>query len=1186
MRILFGLISLIIAFRVEATHAQVGTPPQPDLKWFADGVLAALRDETPGVPAAAIVLPEVDNALGQLELDDPAKARMVADAVLKRLDDTEDGYGGVVQGIAARILGRLNVGVEQKNIIIAALIKRIQSDNVAPTAGIGLQFFVKMEAARALGQVGSLTDKQNEIITVALVKRLEETTDDIGGFLGGAAAEALGRIKTRDLQERSYITSLLLKHAGNAAKNPFGRESAIQALEKIGSSGEPSLRDDIVAGLTQIGGLENDVTGTVRIALAKAIVKVGRTDQGPNGSIALAAAALKDLNLGPSTSEGMIADIRILGSIQLSDPKLRGSVITALLRALATTRNNPQFSSIRDASAEALGKITIDDPAVNNAVVSALLDAAKESSDNSPVSERYKAVLTLGQIRPTDTDQRDAVLSFLLGVVGEKSTKSGFNEVRAAAATALGQIKIDEPESRDVVIATLLENLNEQFDSNSSFLRAAAQTLGKIKPANPAQKEAIVSTLLNRLGDEQYAVPGALLSFGPLSPDQLLVILRSMHNDAYNAKRTAYWRARALAFAGVVTPPEASWVFLQFLARQKDTAVPWQQTDGKPAVAIDYLRQLDDHWAGITGSDGLELEAARSTVNLVEHACPSTAQKAEGDWSDKLLQALRQESLSTLNWISGSMRSDSAHRCWTNQDRQTLSSLQKHLQKEAKLETYASRLSQQISADRAAPTFGLMIVGYVAWALPCLLLIAVFPYFPLVRRIFLFNEKIRNFVSLGWLPIFLHSSRFLRNRLLQPFRDDLLADARLAELDVAYWFPHSKVTNKDGTRTPIRDAIHDVEGNILLIGESGLGKSTYLRVLASRSSRTLVFLNAQACDKGIFEAISKKTKGVQDTNFFKSMVYSRDLVVIIDGLNEVSADTRAIIISFANEFRKADLLIATQPIESIDAKRSPLTDAVAYEICPLDDSDIEQFLISRPVRDTVGHPVRGSDYDNAARRFVSSYIGASETPDEQASARLILSNPLDLTYAAELLAMGQLPRPTELIGQAFELACVTYEKRTKRSFPKLAFAQKAVELRLNDRNWLYSDEHPNEQPELRQFRLMVPRTLYGKDGKEAVGLYFRHDKIWDFFMQMAFFDNDELQLSHLDDPRFRGVYLLFAQTADLETARRLRDIVVTRAADTLDHTLSDEFVRRLASRDHAGGRVRAPPNRGGARRAR
>src|SRR4029434_2060285 len=113
-------------------------------------------------------------------------------------------------------------------------------------------------------------------------------------------------------------------------------------------------------------------------------------------------------------------------------------------------------------------------------------------------------------------------------------------------------------------------------------------------------------------------------------------------------------------------------------------------------------------------------------------------------------------------------------------------------------------------------------------------------------------------------------------------------------------------------------------------------------------------------------------------------------------------------------------------------------------------------------------------------------------------------------------------------------------------------------LRIEGRNWLYADEFPNEQPVLQEYRLMVPRVVYGRDGKETGGLLFRQDKVMDYFMQIAFAADENLQLEHIDDPNYRGVYLLFAQTADIETARRLRDLIVNHAAETRDHTLSDE----------------------------
>jgi hypothetical protein len=49
---------------------------------------------------------------------------------------------------------------------------------------------------------------------------------------------------------------------------------------------------------------------------------------------------------------------------------------------------------------------------------------------------------------------------------------------------------------------------------------------------------------------------------------------------------------------------------------------------------------------------------------------------------------------------------------------------------------------------------------------------------------------------------------------------------------------------------------------------------------------------------------------------------------------------------------------------------------------------------------------------------------------------------------------------------------------------------------------------------------------------------FRHDKVVDFFLKLAFDDDPSLQVAHFDDPRFRGVYLLYAQTAAIDLARR------------------------------------------------
>jgi hypothetical protein len=212
------------------------------------------------------------------------------------------------------------------------------------------------------------------------------------------------------------------------------------------------------------------------------------------------------------------------------------------------------------------------------------------------------------------------------------------------------------------------------------------------------------------------------------------------------------------------------------------------------------------------------------------------------------------------------------------------------------------------------------------------------------------------------------------------------------------------------------------------------------------------------------------------SRFLLSLIYTRDLAVVIDGFNEVSAEVRAGIISFANEFSEANLLIATQPIESIVSDRSPFSRATTYELRPLDRTELENFLITRPSRNAPDAVVSGLAFDEAARRFITGQLDNAPTPEEKDAARLILSNPMDLTYAAELLAMGEMPRPTDMIGQAFNLACSYYQRYSKRLFPKRSFASKIVELRVEDRNWIYVDEFANEQQALCEYR--APRSSW------------------------------------------------------------------------------------------------------------
>ena len=104
-------------------------------------------------------------------------------------------------------------------------------------------------------------------------------------------------------------------------------------------------------------------------------------------------------------------------------------------------------------------------------------------------------------------------------------------------------------------------------------------------------------------------------------------------------------------------------------------------------------------------------------------------------------------------------------------------------------------------------------------------------------------------------------------------------------------------------------------------------------------------------------------------------------------------------------------------------------------------------------------------------------------------------------------------------------------------------------------------EFANEQGVLSTFRLIVPRTMKEEADQEINVMRFRHDKVMDVLTKRAFEVDKALQTELVDDPRFRGVYLRFAQAADRDHARRIYRLLVSRAAKTGDNVLSNEFVR-------------------------
>ena len=459
--------------------------------------------------------------------------------------------------------------------------------------------------------------------------------------------------------------------------------------------------------------------------------------------------------------------------------------------------------------------------------------------------------------------------------------------------------------------------------------------------------------------------------------------------------------------------------------------------------------------------------------------------------------------------------------------------------------------------------FGYTIAAHLLFWLA---LIFAYPKFPQVQAIFFWNPWVRRILGVGYVGFLLAWVPFLRRKLFEPFKFSLLADARLSHFDPTAYFPESLVTLVGSRQsTPLSTTIPAIQGQIILEGSSGLGKSLFLRHLVQRSRRIVVFLPARKCENGVIEAVQAKLHGpAQDAEFLKNLIYSGAIDICIDGLNEVSADTRAKISQFVESYFKGNIILTTQPIEWI----APTT-AKIYELQPLQPEQIETFLGSRGA---IVAPPAEVNYAAACHHYLTQALNADQSAEELAATQRILSNPMDLTVVAQMIAIGKNPDLFRLPEQQYHLMATDYRQRWNQDFPLKQFADALYQLRLNDEKAIPPDPFNQElvSMEDEKYKMVVSRQWKNPKGEPQQEWHCRHDKIMEFFIVQTFLGAGEAAqnrlIDHMGDARFRGVYFLLATLLPIGQATDLREKLILYAADTKDHTVSDTFVQLFHSR--------------------
>lgn len=1008
---------------------------------------------------------------------------------------------------AIDILGAIGEAAKSYAPQIAALLKD-EDGNVRYSAFRALG---KMDYAAKpyLSQiVASLLEYEYRTSAVNALLTLGEKASDV-------APQIAAMLKNQDAGVRSDAVKALGVMGGAAKayvpqivallndKNWYVRRDAVQTLGTIGEFGK--------ANLSQIAALIKDENKEVRSATIKTVGAMGKEGK---AYVSLILALLTDKNCDDDDfSNGIDA----LGAIGKVDKDIV-SQIAALLkdqnfhtRFLAVEALGAMGEAANSYVSQIAALLKDDEKDVRSAAVS-VLGAMGEATDSyvpqivallkdQSFWVRYTTVITLGDMHNSAGKAYMPQIAALL--------KDQEGNVRSAAIRTLGTMG-EAANSYVSQIAALLKD-------ESSYIRSAtAEALGAIGGTAKVYAPKLAALLKepdDSDADIHSAVITALSAMGPLDITTLTIILSPIYDDASRVDN------------------------LRFLAHLLGGG------DGEAECLLAWLGLPDQYPEKISLRNGIQ------TLNAFANAWEGTA-----DYP-KVRKDLAHQIMIVTKKIKSAL---------TMADFTLLRKLNDQLESDPVTETYTAAINEVIIAHEKTrwlrTTGRILLVHALFW----LGLIFIYPKSPQIQAIFFWNVWVRRLTGLGYVGFALTWVPYFRAKLFAPFKESLLADAALASFNLQAYFEDSELKSKlTGQTQSLLITLPAIKGQVVLEGESGLGKTMFLRHLARQASRIVAYLPAEKCAKGVSEAIQAKLHGqAQDPEFLQNLIYSGAIDICIDGLNEVTADTRAKITEFVERYFKGNIIMTTQPLEW-----TPPATAKVYVMQPLTPEKIERFLLTRQPHLTGDAAFPKPNYEQACKGYLATALSENHPTEVLAAARRILSNPMDLTTVAQMLADGKSPDLFRLQKQQYKLMAEDYHQVNNSEFPLHLFAEEIYQMRLQDRLALPEDKFFQEIQCMERHKMVVSRQSLDAHDKPTKTWYFRHDKIIEYFIVQTFLGaNNERPQKHLGDPRFRGVYFLLALLLPLQEATTLREQLIQYAADTKDHTVSDTFIQILRSR--------------------
>jgi HEAT repeat protein len=893
-------------------------------------------------------------------------------------------------------------------------------------------------------------------------------------------AEVAGLFYDRNQSVRNKVMALLLTRNGPEAEsiktdfqeaftnsNPVARENAVQLSQAFGKAGEIFV--------PAVLKLLHDPDRWVR---RNAINALHAFDEGGAAHAKNVAALLNDAD-----EEVRRTAFDVLGKMRGADEAIVNQAIL-LLNDLSYTN--------REQMIELLGRTAAED-------ATALL-VSKHLSSTSP-SIRRQSASTLAKLGKSGAAYAPQIAELLTDTdVGNRQTGmqvlSTMGPEGAKYASRIATLLSDADRDTRRIAGQTLGSLGEEGgkyapqvakllkDPDRGVRVSAMQALGKMGAAGAQFGSQIVMCVMDLAGPPAEISFNTLEAMGiPLDLKTLLACFEAVHAG----RRSDAGQVRVLAYlTSIVT--QTNLLLLHWLGHR---------TDGERPV--------------VTSSD-----EGRKAMPVICSVWPLLQ-----DYPDT-----RKEAAEVLASFARTGK-------WKLSDIPTLTALQRDLQS-AGLFSQASEVSEVITRIQLFTRLRQLAFGFAVQVLSWTALLWVYPHSRMIQAIFFWNKWVRHTFGLWYVGYFITLLNWPRRRLFQPFREALVPRRLIIGTDENSYFDQSEAVeefrgNRHGQPELLLKLLPEVHGQIVLEGQSGVGKTSLLEQLAVKSPRIVVFLKATDCANGVVAAIQKRLHGhAKDAVYLRTLIHAGALDILIDGLNEASPETRSRVSDFFEENFSGNFVLTTQRLSGWN----PPANARVFELRPLRVDQIGTFLLRQwPSLRSIAR-ISHEKFQQAVVEYIAT-ISSVESQQMADNRAAILCNPMEARLAAELLAQDEKPNAFRLVQQRYESMASEFTKKNGREFPLGAFAERVYEWRRSDKADIEMEGFALEAIELVHHRLMIQRTdpiQTAQHKTERTRWFFRHDRIMEFILLSAFLGSEhkDRRINHIEDERFWGVYELLA----------------------------------------------------------